>query len=29
LALGQRNVDRVGDPVVEVIGLKVGGCGHG
>ena len=29
LALGKRNVDRVGDPVFEVIGLEVGGCGHG
>ena len=29
LALGKRNVDRVGDPVVEVVGLVVGGCGHG
>ena len=29
LALGKRNVDRVGDPVFEVVGLEVGGCGHG
>ena len=29
LALGKRNVDRVGDPVVEVVALEVGGCGHG
>ena len=28
LALGERNVDRVGDPVFEVVGLEVGGCGH-
>ena len=29
LALGKRNVDRVGDPVFEVVRLEVGGCGHG
>ena len=29
LALGKRNVDRVRDPVFEVVGLEVGGCGHG
>jgi hypothetical protein len=29
LALGKRNVDRVGDPVFEVVRLVVGGCGHG
>ena len=29
LALGKRDVDRVGDPVFEVVGLEVGGCGHG
>jgi hypothetical protein len=29
LALGKRDVDRVGDPVFEVVGLVVGGCGHG
>ena len=29
LALGKRNIDRVGDPVVEVVALEVGGCGHG
>jgi hypothetical protein len=29
LALGKRNVHRVGDPVVEVIGFEVGGCDHG
>ena len=28
LALGKRNVDRVGDPVLEVVGLKVGGSEH-
>ncbi len=28
LALGQRNVDRVGDPVLKVVGLEVGGCEH-
>ena len=29
LALGKRNVDRVWDPVFEVVGLVGGGCGHG
>ena len=29
LALGKRDVDRVGDPVFEIVGLEVGGCGHG
>ena len=29
LALGKRNVDRVWNPVFEVVGLEVGGCGHG
>ena len=29
LALGKRNVDRVGDPVIEVVGLEVGGSEHG
>ena len=29
LALGKRTVDRVGDPVIEVVGFEVGGCEHG
>jgi hypothetical protein len=29
LALGQCDVHRVGDPVIEVVGLEIGGCGHG
>ena len=29
LALGKRNVDRIWNPVFEVVGLEVGGCGHG
>ena len=29
LALGKGDVHRVGDPVFEVVGLKVGGCEHG
>ena len=29
LALGKRNVDGVRDPVIEVVGFEVGGCGHG
>ena len=29
LALGKGDVHRVGDPVFEVVGLEVGGCGHG
>ena len=28
LALGKRNVDRVGDPVVEVVGFVICGCQH-
>ena len=28
LALGKRNVDRVGDPVFEVVGLEICGCQH-
>ena len=28
LALGKRNVHRVGDPVFEVVGFEVGGCDH-
>ena len=29
LALGKRDVDRVGDPVVEVVGLEICGGEHG
>jgi hypothetical protein len=29
LALGKRDVHRVGDPVFEVVGFEVGGCEHG
>ncbi len=29
LALGKRNVHRFGDPVFDVVGLKVGGSEHG
>ena len=29
LALGKRNVDRVGDPVFEVVGLEICGGEHG
>ncbi len=29
LAFGERNVDRVGDPVLEVVGLVMCGGGHG
>ena len=29
LALGKRDVDRVGDPVFEVVGLEIGGGEHG
>jgi hypothetical protein len=28
LALGKRNVDRVGNPVLEVVGFEVGGGDH-
>ena len=28
LALGKRNVDRVGNPVFEVVGLEISGCQH-
>ena len=29
LALGKRDVHRVGDPVFEVVGFEVGRCEHG
>jgi len=29
LALGKRDVHRVGDPVLEVVGFELGGCEHG
>ena len=29
LALGKRDVDRIWDPVFEVVRLEVGGCGLG
>ena len=28
LALGKRDVDRVGDPAFEVVGLEICGCQH-
>ena len=28
LALGKRNVDRIGDPVFEVVALEICGCQH-